>query len=154
MGRAEQITRHLKLHDAKLYCDKNREGTLCVYRQSKRYDAFDFEGNVVLFSRPTPHFIFALTHNWTTYGKPVDWGIEPIMHKLKSGDLHQRDKLAEEMIQEYERENMREERDRSNKNEAFLKDFRKQFAKTFNDVNTSTLEKKDLRRSLDHGNRK
>lgn len=149
MGRAERITEAIKSHDGLLYCDENREGKLCVYRKSTRFETYRLDDDSILrFARPTPHFVFALTHDWRITGQMVDWGIEPICARLKAIDLWKRD-LAEEIIQQEEKNIESAARDRKNTTESFLLDFRKQFAKTFDDVNTSTLVKKDSRRDGD-----
>lgn len=146
MGRAERITRAIKSHDRLLYCDENKEGKLCVYRKSTRYEAYRLDDDSILqFARPTPHFIFAITHDWRASGNPVDWGILPIMARLRAIDLWNRD-LAEEIIQQEERNIEASARDRRNNTESFLLEFRKQFAKTFDGVNTANMSKKDSRR--------
>jgi hypothetical protein len=149
VGRVERITRELKNHDSQLYCDWGGAGRLCVYRKSTRWESYYLDEDAVLsVARPTPHFIFALTENWSLKGEPKDWGVEPILARLKAIDLWNRD-LAEEIIQNTEKETESLARDRRNNTESFLLDFRKQFAKTFDDVNTSTLAKKDKRRDYD-----
>lgn len=149
MGRAERITQAIKLHDRELFCERSEEGKLCVYRKSHRVEPYRLDDESVLyFVRPTPYFVFALTHNWRLTGMPVEWGIEPIMARLRAIDLWNRD-VAGDIIQQELKEQESRERDLRNTTESFLLDFRKQFAKTFNDVNTSTLEKKDSRRLYD-----
>lgn len=152
MGREQEITRDIKRHDPKLYCERNKEGTLCIFREGTTYDAYDVDGNALYVSRPTPHFVFALTDNWTTNGRPVPWGIEPIRARLKAIDLWSRE-LAEDLIGEYEKDEIAQERELDNSIEAFVKDFRSQVKKTFSDFNTSTLGKGDRRRNK-NGNRK
>lgn len=144
MGRAERITAQVKLRDRELYCERDKEGKLCVYRKSLRWEIYRLKNGIALqFARPAPHFIFALTHNWAMNGRPVDWGIEPILARLKAIDLWNRD-LASDIIAEEEKTLESAARARTNSTESFLLDFRKQFARTFNDVNTSTLAKKPL----------
>lgn len=145
MGRAEDVTRFLRKVDSKLYCEKGREGKLCVYRKSSRIEPYDVDGVIINFVRPAPFFIFALTDNWQLSGKPTDWGLDPIYFRLQEIDSWNRN-LAEELIEQEEKEARIREKDLRNENEAFAKDFRKQFARTFDDVNTSTMSKIDSRR--------
>ena len=148
MGRAERLTTQIKAYDRELYVERDGEGKLCVYRKSKRWETYHLSDNCVLrFVRPTPHFIFALTHDWKASGRVVDWGVEPILARLKACDLWQRD-LAEEIIQDEEKRLESVARERQNTTESFLLDFRKQFAKSFNDVNTSTMSKREEKRRL------
>lgn len=145
MGRAERITREIQSHDRLLYCERNEAGRLCVYRKSTRYETYHLSDDATLvWARPTPYFVFALTHNWKIDGRPVDWGLCPIMARLKAIDLWNRD-LAEEIIQDEEKRIESMARDRRNTTEAFLLDFRRQFAKAFDGVNTANMAKKDKR---------
>lgn len=149
MGRAERITAEIQSQDRLLYCERDREGKLCIYRKSTRLEDYRLnDGSLLRFARPAPHFVFALTHDWKTTGEPKDWGIEPIKARLKAIDLWQRD-LAEEIIQQEEKHLESVARDRRNSTESFLLDFRKQFAKTFDGINTSNMAKKDRRRFMD-----
>lgn len=145
MGRAERITQEIKLHDRLLYCERREEGKLCIFREGKRVETYHMDcGSVLHFVRPTPHFVFALTDNWKMDGKPVEWGILPIMNRLRANDLWHRD-MASEIITNEENFKRSITRERQNTIESFLLDFRRQFAKTFDGVNTSTMEKKDSR---------
>lgn len=148
VGRAEAITERLRGYDPMLYCEKSREGKLCVYRKGQRIESYfiDEVGAVVQFVRPAPFFIFAITDDWSLQGLSVDWGIEPIMQRLKRIDSWNRD-IAEEAIRQAEEKEEAITIDRQNKTESFLKDFRRQFAKATNDINTSTLERKDSRKN-------
>lgn len=145
MGRAEQITKAVKSYDSKLYCEKSREGKLCVYRRGSRIEPYDIDGLAINFVRPAPHFVFALTHDWKLAGRPVDWGVLPIMNRLKAIDLWQRD-LAEESIKSVERASESYQRDMGNSIESFLYDFRSSFKKATADINTASMKKIDRRR--------
>jgi len=145
VGRADRITRELKNHDSLLYCDWGKAGRLCVFRKSTRWESYRLDEDAVLsVARSTPHLIFALTDTWNERGEPKDWGIEPILARIKAIDLWNRD-LAEEIIQGAEKDLETAARDRRNTTESFLLDFRKQFAKSFDDVNTANMSKKDKR---------
>lgn len=147
MDRAYDLTRNLKIHDRELYCSKDREGKLCVYRNSTRWEDFEIDSNTVLRrARSTPFLIFKLTENWKPNGVPVDWGIEPILYRLKAHDLWNRD-LVDEQEKQYEKKKESNDRDSKNNSEAFAHEFRSQFKKVFSDVNTSSMEKIERRRT-------
>lgn len=149
MGRAERITEYLKTYDSKLYCASSKEGKLCVYRNSTRYESYSLDDDSILtFARPAPHYIFALTEDWSMKTESVDWGLLPIMDRIRSSDLQQRD-IVGELEKHYEAQEKSNARDRMNKTEDFLHEFRDSFKNTFKDVNTASLEKKDLRRLND-----
>lgn len=145
MGRAEDITKAIKSHDRELYCEKNREGKLCVYRKGSRIESYDVNGQVIDFVRPAPSFVFALTENWKTNSEPVEWGLVPIVERLKAIDLWNRD-LAGECIKATERDIESRDRARKNSTESFLYEFRRQFARATNEVNTANLAKIDRRK--------
>lgn len=146
MGRTERITKLLKTHDYKLYCEKNGEGTLCVFREGHSTESYALNNDVLTVVRPTPDFVFALTDTWKAQGRAVDWGLEPIMARIKEIDLWKRD-IAAELSEQYDKNKLSKKRDFKNRAESFLFDYRSQFARTFNDVNTSTLKKIDNRRN-------
>jgi len=146
-GRADEITKAIRSYDPKLYCEKDRDGKLCVYRKSQRVEAYDFEGQTLLNVLPSPHFIFALTDNWKSDGRSVNWGLMPILERIKAIDLWNRD-LAEECLEREEKAKVIREKDARNSMENFLYDYRGQFKSVFKDINTSSLEKIDKRKEL------
>jgi hypothetical protein len=147
MGRAERITREVQTYDRELYCDKNMEGMLCIYRKGRRYESYQLEdGSVLTYARPSPHFVFALSDTWRATGKPVEWGVVPILNRLKALDLWNRD-LVGELEAAYDKDEESNARKRRNDTESFLLDFRSQFKKTFNDTRVANMDmKKDKRR--------
>lgn len=149
MIRAKRLTRALQAYDSALFCGQEN-GVLNVYRRTKTYEKYDLDGSVLLASKPFRHHVMALTHNWNVSGVPVDWGIEPILCRVKAMDLWNNDlHSAATLIKGYEKAKEIEEKDFRNNVESFLYDFRSQFAKATNDVNTSTLSKMDKRRIKD-----
>ena len=147
--RQRLITKAVQQYDKNLFCDVNYKGILCIYRKSKTYDLFDVDGGKLFVTRPLKQYVCALTDTWNELGKPVDWGLLPIVNRLKAIDLASNPRLFEDLISSYEKAKESEERDFKNNVESFLLDFRKQFARSFNDVNTSTMEKIDRRRVHD-----
>lgn len=129
--RERQITKAVQAHDRMLFCKKDN-GILHIFRKD--------------YWPKLPNHICSLTHNWQITGRPVDWGLEPIVNRLKAHDMWNRTDYMDELLRGYERDKESQERDMRNTIESFLLDFRGQFAKATNDVNTSTLEKTDKRR--------
>lgn len=144
MGRAETVTRYLKEHDSQLYASRQPTGVIWVLRRNR--------------ARPhEPHFIFALTDNWTAQGRPVEWGILPILNRIKAIDLwNSGDSVVERVIADYERAEESDRRAARNSIESFLIEFRKPFARATDGINTSLLPKTDKRRmgDLKYGHRK
>ena len=101
-----------------------------------------------------PYYVFSLTDNWQLTGKPVEWGAEPILARLKAMDLWNSGVGLEEAIAHNEQVDLSKERARKNSIESFLYEFRSQFHKTFSDVNTANMKKIDRRKEIENGYRK
>lgn len=143
------LTKHLRAHDSELYCRRHPgSGVYCVYRKAVRWEDYLWEGGILRFSRPSKNLCFALTDTWQITGKPIDWGIEPVLERAKETHFSRNEERIEELIRSYQRAEESRARQLSNEAECFLTDFRRQFARTFNDINTSTLEKVDRRRQF------
>lgn len=131
--KARVMTKHLRRFDSGLFCKKiPKNGAYGVYQKT-------VSGT---------HLILPLTDNWRWEGRPVDWGIEPVLFKLRFGSP-ERD-VSDELIKGYQKADESRERDLKRNTADFLGEYRSQFAKATNDVNTSTLEKVDSRR-MKHG---
>lgn len=149
MGRAERLESLIKKHDAELFISR-LEGKPCVMRKGTRVECYNVNGFSISFVRSSPHFIIALTKDWTLQSEQVDWGYEPILAHLKAIDLWNRDIVAE-IEEQRRRDDISEQRELSNSNESFLKDYRREFAKNFDWVNTANLDKKRDSRRLQNG---
>lgn len=138
MGRTREITEYIKSFDDKLFCDKNAEGKLCIYRKDYTYERYEYEGSTIDFLRPAPYLVFALTDNWTINGKPVDRGLLPIYFRLQQIDLWNRD-IAKESIESIERAKNSNERAVDNHFQSFLSENRREFGRITNDIRTANL---------------
>lgn len=145
-SRTDILTRHIKKIDSKLYCEREHNGMICVYRESHRLENFEYAGQKYQYLKSVPNIIMALTDNWSVRGKPVEWGIEPLMHRLQEIDSWNRGITADDLIDDYEKMQESKDRARMNNHEAWLKDKRSVFKKAFNEINTSNIEKVDRRR--------
>ena len=143
MSRALVLTKHLRAYDRELYasCEKHPlrdDKVMYVLRRNR--------------VRPhEPHFIFALTQDWSPKGRPVEWGIEVVMNRIKAMDLWKDETIVDRVIRDGEKIEESEKREARNTIESFLKDFRREFAKGTNHINTSLLNKYDKRRERDYG---
>lgn len=134
VGRIERITSEVRNYDRELYCAMNSEGKPCIYRKSKRTEVFDLgDGNVLLNVRPAPYYIFALTHDWKPTGEVVDWGLVPIIQRLREIDGWKRD-LMQEFEKNEEKANESQDRKRKNQMEDFSYVLRDHVKKETKDV--------------------
>lgn len=128
MRRVREVTKVVRDYDPCLYAMEMPDGRIDIYRKNRE--------NI-----SPPHFIFSLTDTWQPSGRKVDWGVDPILNRIRAHDLWRDDGFVESWIADDEKR--AESRDRSRRSgvEDFLYDFRGQFNKTFNDVNTSNMNK-------------
>ncbi len=126
------MTKHLRRFDSDLTCERiPNNGAYGVYQRT-------VSGK---------HLILPMTENWSWEGRPVDWGIEPVLFKLRFGSPN-RD-VGDELISSYKKADEKRERDLHRNTADFLSEHRSTFAKATNDINTSSLEKIDSRRMKD-----
>lgn len=147
--RARRITKALQTYDYELYAKQDNE-VIRVYRKCKELRIEHIDVNTPMLNMVrNDHLVMSLTDTWGTRGKPVDWGIEPIMARIKALDLWNSDNLSSKFFTDEEKEEESKMRDFRNSTESFLYDFKSQFARATNDVNTSSLSKFDKRRNGD-----
>jgi hypothetical protein len=136
MAKLSTLNRNLRNYDSCLYAVEHRLGRYDVYRKSS------------LACNP-PHFLFSLTDSWKPDGRPCDYGVDVVLNRVKAQDLWRDDSFVERYLAETEKQEEAKERDFRNNIESFLYDFRRQFARATNDINTSSLAKIDPRRKQD-----
>lgn len=151
MSREKVISDFVQKYDEKLFCRKSAEGKLCIFREGYYWDTFQLNDQDTLqVLRLTPHFVFAITHNWKKDGYEVPWGKDQIWERLHKCDLWKQD-IVGQLEEQEDKILENSERKRKNDTEDFLYDFHGKFKKTFKDVNVSSLDKKrDIRRKQDN----
>lgn len=146
-SRLKRLNQHIRAYDSDLYAHRTDQGMIQVMRKSVRWDAFEWDGLTVQYLKPQHQPVLPLTERWNYQSQPCEWGIEPILERLKFMDGWRDDTYWEEMKKN--RESDKENRSRAQRNElrAAAADCRRDFAKAVNDINTSALEKVDSRRN-------
>jgi hypothetical protein len=86
-------------------------------------------------------FVFAITDNWKATGRPVEWGLVPLITKLKACDLTRNPLLFENLIADYEKDEANKEKERMNSFEAMAYELAPAFKKDFAYINTSSMDK-------------
>jgi len=148
-----RIEQTLKKHDPKLFLSKNGFGEAQIMRQSTKAVAYEVDGVSLINYESAPHYIISLTEDWTGRTPPCEWGLEAITRKLQEIDGWNSDSLVNKMFEHNEKVDKAKARALQNETEAFVKDWRSDFAKHTSDLLTHSLEKKDSRRKKDqkHG---
>ncbi len=142
-------TKALRSYDRDLFAGRTKDGLLCVFRKSKRYDlvcdAVDFK----LYNlRDDKQFVFAITDNWMATGKPRDWGIERVLGRVREIDVVANKRLFDEMDAHNEKVDESKQRGIRNEMEAFWSHERRRFAKATDDILTHSLSKDEPRKRL------
>lgn len=140
--RARRITDAVQTYDRLLYA-KDDGRAIRIFRKGKAYRPEQLSYDVKVWNLISDdHLVMSMTDTWGVNGKRVDWGIEPIMARLRALDLWNSDNLANRFFEQEEIDQKSRERQMRNSTEAFLYDFKSQFARATNDVNTSNLSKR------------
>ena len=140
-----QVCTLLKRYDSELVAKRYLDGALGVFRKRRGWDFFRFNNDpkcTLWFARDWEDLVLPCTDTWTDLGVPVDWGIEPIFWQIQKLDGWRNDDYDSFCES---REERKRNRDRAFRNEmrARAADLRREFAKATNDINTSTIEKKE-----------
>lgn len=130
-SRVRSVDRVVKRYDRYLVALRGENGVIHIYRKTNGLTA--------------PHHVFSLTENWGPNSPPRDWGLEVIYNRLVAHDLWKNETIVDRLEKEAADIEASEERARKNTIEAFLYDYRRQFAKAHNDINVSSLAKTDRR---------
>ncbi len=147
-SRVRILNKHLKSYDWQLVSMRLGD-RINVYRYNTYWEPFEWQNKKYLYAKKVPQFILSLSENWLADGKPVDWGIEPLMRKIREMDQWRDDSMYENLTKQRERFKELKEREFKNNVKALAYDMRRDFAQATNDINTSTLEKTDKRRLKD-----
>lgn len=140
-SRVRRITSELKKYDPMLYAERDNRGCIHIYRQSFRWDQYSLEDYLLLCQMPQPHLVTSLTDNWSASGKPVEWGLEPLMRKVRMSDLWHDDTQADKLIDQYEKADESKRRKFKNDAEGFFSDNHKHFQRTLGDINTANFKR-------------
>ncbi len=151
-----RIQNAIKEHDSKLFLNRNYLGEIQIMRKSFKMVPHEIDGRIVYVQTPSPHYIMSLTEDWTGRTRPVDWGVEPIMRRLKEIDDWGSDSSFERMLRDNERIEERKKKSFASLTEDVALEWRKDFKKHTEDILTHSVDKKDPRSKGDrkYGNRK
>jgi len=141
-----RITKEVQRHDKNLFAKRSHTGKVQIFRKAKTYRKEVLDNCTLFYLVDAPQYVISLTDDWSGNGKNVEWGLEPIRQRLKAIDLWSNEQLFEEIMNQNEEVDVSNERNLKNNTENFLYEFRDQFKKTFNNVNTANLSKLDRRR--------
>lgn len=147
--RADRITDAVQGYDHKLYAKRDDDGVIRIYRKCKELQKVQVTFELAVWNViRNDYLVMSLTDTWGRKGKPVDWGVLPIMERLRAMDLWNSENLATEFMKNEEKDEKSRERAMRNSTESFLYDFRDQFKKATSDINTSNLSKRAFNKQI------
>lgn len=134
-SKVRTYNKYLKEMDKELFAQ--RDGRFInVYRYSPRSKSFGLSnGDVLTYYVKTINHILVLTDNWMYTGNPVDWGIEPLMRKLRAMDTWTRNGMIEDMELAREYRDKSKKREQRNIHESVAKEIRSEFKKGSDQIN-------------------
>lgn len=142
-GRIRTLNKHLKGHDKELFCQQNGE-RIDIMRYAHRTQRYEFDGKCLIHVQRVPQWVLSLTDNWYATGIPREWGVEPVIKKLKSMDAWTRTRIVEEAEDLYEEANNQIARNRRSEIESFASDYRSDFKKATEDINLANISKRSI----------
>lgn len=155
----QSYTRALRSYDKDLFCDVNQDGVLCVFRKAKRYQLVWEDGFTIYELKEGKQYIFALTENWALSGRPIGWGIELVVNRIREIDTLANEQFFEKMDEANARADESKRRSVRNEMEGFWSHERKRFARTMDEsvgcthsMNKDEKRKRLKDRSIKNGN--
>jgi hypothetical protein len=146
MTRIRKITKAVQKYDSLLFA-RYEGGAIHIFRHCRDWRVESF-GNGILVNvlYDNPWRVISLTTDWSVRSEPAEWGTDVIINRLKACDLWNQGLTVNDLKKSYDKWDQSRERELHNSVDSFLREFRTQFARATNDVNTSTLAKIDKRR--------
>lgn len=144
-------TKALKRYDECLFAERTKDGRLCVFRKTKRFDGpVEYEGKKFYNLVECKQLVFALTDTWTLTGVPRFWGIDRVLERVREIDTQANERLIEEIDAANERVEESKRRKFRNEAEAFWSENRKEFIKAVDSVygTTTSLSKDEPKKRL------
>jgi len=145
-----RLQRIFKRFDKDLTVRRSPDGVARLIQKIKKLKGFDVDGLTIYCPVEEEHLIFSFTDDFSAKGKPVEWGHEPLFHKMRQIALDRRDALFRELEEESKKKEEKKDRDQFAKFEDIAHETRDIYKKTFSDVLTHSMDKsKDPRRRLE-----
>lgn len=147
--RTQRLTEVVRTYDPRLFVQPGTDGKSYLIRKNWRYETYEFNGGVLRCVRDDPQTVFALTEDWSPKGKAVDWGIEPLIARIREIDGHRSNEINERIEAAYHLREEAKAKDFGNKTEAFAYELRTAVKNDFKDINTSICDRRDPRYARD-----
>lgn len=146
-SQSRYISRLVRKYDRDLTAKRSGSGSIVVLRKAHRVELVsEIEDQKVYFVRDSRQFVFALTENWATTGRPRQWGGEVVLQRLRKHDCQANEALFSDLEKaEKDKEDSRK-RNMKNKTEDWLSEKHSVFKESFKDVRTSNMNMNENKR--------
>ena len=142
-GEAKTLNRYLKRLDSELFAQDNGE-RIDIFRNAYRANQYEVNGSVLAHLVKVPQWVLSLTDTWFATGTPRSWGIEPVLHKLRSMDAWTRVRIIDEASELFDKENESKAREQTNKFESIAIEQKSAFKKVADSLNLSNVKKTSI----------
>ena len=145
------LNKALKAHNRDLYARRCKDGVYRVFQKVKQWrEHWISDGQCIRELYDSEWVVCPLTHNWAASGRPVEWGIEPVLEHIKYG----RPDMDETRDKEFSKQEELRERANNNdlKNMALVaaEDMYESSKKAFADIRYSNMDlTNDVRKKWD-----
>ena len=130
-----RLTKAVKEHDSLLYVERDNHGGMNLWRKDYRKEFFSYNGNTYSYMVSSPYFVLRLSDDWTTRGRPVEWGVEPLLHRIRSIDLWNKDSESSNVEKSQIKAMESKDREIKNMHEAMTSEMHSSFKKAFSYTN-------------------
>lgn len=142
MWREQRLTQVVKQYDPSLLVKQDETGTMHLIRKASSSG---------LCSRPDYMSIFSLTDNWLPSGRAVDWGIEPLMARIREIDSHRSMEIVDRINTAADEAAIERKREFASKADQFSREMLDPVRKDFAEFNMSSrIQTKDIEETLKH----
>jgi hypothetical protein len=134
------LNKALRAYDRALFAKPDFKGRVCVMRKGPKWVLYDFEGVDILVKESVEDVVFALTDNWSQSGVARDWGIEPVMQRLREIDSWSRSDFLKDWESLKDKEQEAKQRDFRRRTEDYAYEIREDFKKAFSDIRYANMD--------------
>ena len=144
MRREYRLTEVVKKYDPKLFVKRGDDQKLHLIRDRIRWNTFYYNDVCYRYSQSDPFQIMSLTDDWSANGQAVDWGIEPLMARIREIDSQRSSEIIDRINLAHELREESKARDFDRMTEDFTKELKTAADIDFKDFNASQYDYKEL----------
>lgn len=135
------LNKALKMHNRSLYVRRCKDGVMRVFQAVKQSRVHWLDETTPLVEYYDSEWLVCpLTHNWSANGRPVEWGIEPILNHIKFGSPENDSVRSEEFEKQQKHNEWLKESDSKDKHLNAAEDFYDSAKRAWSDIRYSNMD--------------